>query len=71
MGLPLYDASGSYLGADYGDEVGTLNWDGEYDSDKFMYLDKIEYDDKYYNAIKNSKNHIESEVAEYLKAIEE
>lgn len=65
-GRKLLDDQGNDLGAEYGDMVGSLDWDGEYDTDVFVYLDEIELDDRYYNAITACKGYVESEVLEYI-----
>lgn len=63
----LIDEAGNYLGdAKADDEVGVLDWDGEYDTDIFIYLVDVEYDDKYYNTIMNYDGYTESEVVEYI-----
>ena len=66
IGRDLVDENDNRLNAKYGDEVGILDWDGEYDTDIFIYLVDVEYDDKYYNTIMNYDGYTESEVAEYI-----
>jgi hypothetical protein len=63
----LIDEAGNYLGdAKENDMVGILDWDGDYDTDIFIYLTDVEYKDRYYDAIMNCGDYIESEVVEYV-----
>lgn len=68
------DGAGNSLGdAKEGDEVGVLDFDGEYDTDYFVYMSEIEIDDRWYDAImKAIKNggYVEHEVEEYVNSLE-
>ena len=68
------DGAGNSLGtAKEGDDVGTLDFDGEYDTDYFIYMSDIEIDDRWYDAvIKAIKNgdYVEREVQEYVEGLE-
>ena len=66
IGRELVDEHEHNLGAKYGDEVGVLDWDGEYDTDIFIYLTDVEYDDRYYGTIIDYDQYTEAEVAEYI-----
>lgn len=70
----LIDEAGNYLGdARADDNVGILDWDGDYDTDYFVYLSEVEFDDRWYNAIISAiekGNYVEREVEEYINSLE-
>lgn len=65
-GQELIDGNGKSLGAKYGDMVGYLDWDGDYDSDSFMYLNEVEFDDSAFQTIVSSDEYLEPNVRAYI-----
>jgi hypothetical protein len=68
------DGAGNSLGdAKEGDEVGVLDFDGEYDTDYFIYMSEIEIDDRWYDAIMKAikgGSYVEREVEDYVNSLE-
>lgn len=63
------DGNGKTLGVPAGSLIGTLDFDGEYDTDVFINMDEVEIDDSYYNALISSRNFLERDVADYVMGL--
>ena len=66
----LKDGNGNPLGVHSDDTVGVIDLDGDYDTEIFIYLDEIDYEDRYYDSIIKSDRYIDLDVRAYIaKAI--